>query len=68
MKLGVDFLKFNKCLQHFRERPFNLKGLNTAIKQRLFDQFQQEWRSNMENSSKGICYKIFKVNFEFEPY
>ena len=32
------------------------------------DQFQQEWRSNIENSSKEIYYKIFKENFEFEPY
>jgi hypothetical protein len=38
------------------------------MKQRLFDQFQQEWRSSMENSSKGLCYRLFKVNFEFEPY
>ena len=22
----------------------------------------------MENSPKGLCYKLFKVNFEFEPY
>ena len=34
--------------------------LNIALKQRLFDQFQQERRSNMENSSKGLCYKYLK--------
>jgi hypothetical protein len=22
----------------------------------------------MENSSKGLCYELFKENFEFEPY
>ena len=22
----------------------------------------------MENTSKGLCYKLFKENFEFEPY
>ena len=22
----------------------------------------------MENSSKGICYRLFKENFEFEKY
>ena len=22
----------------------------------------------MENSSKGLCYKLLKENFEFEPY
>ena len=31
---------------------FNSAWLNITLKQRLFDQFQQEWRSNMENSSK----------------
>ena len=29
---------------------------------------RQEWRSNKENSSKGLYYKLFKDNFEFEPY
>ena len=43
---------------------FNSAWLNITLKQRLFDQFQQEWRSNMENSLKGLCYKLFKVNFE----
>ena len=44
------------------QRNFNYTWLNITLKQRLFDQFQQEWRSNMENSSKGLCYKLF------EPY
>ena len=42
--------------------------LNITLKQRLFDQFQQECRSNMENWSNGLCYKLFTENFEFEPY
>ena len=47
---------------------FNSAWLNITLKQRLFNQFQQEWRSNMENSSKQLCYKLLKDNFEFEPY
>jgi len=31
---------------------FNSILLNITLKQRLFDQFQQEWRSNIENSSR----------------
>ena len=41
--------------------------LNITLKQRLFDQFQQECQSDMENSSNGLCYKLFTENFEFEP-
>jgi hypothetical protein len=39
---------------------FNSKWLSLSLKQKLFDQFQQKWRSDMNNSSKGLCYKIFK--------
>ena len=47
---------------------FSQKWLNMSLKQRLTDQFQQKWRSDIENSSKGMCYKLFKHNFEFEKY
>jgi hypothetical protein len=47
---------------------FNSKWLSLSLKQKLFDQFQQKWRSDMNNSSKGLCYKIFKDCFEFENY
>jgi hypothetical protein len=33
--------------------------LNITLKQRLFDEFQQEWWSNMENSSKRLSYKVW---------
>ena len=42
--------------------------LHFELNQRLFDQLQQEWWSNIENSSKGLCYQTFKDNFEFESY
>jgi hypothetical protein len=47
---------------------FNSKWLNENLKRNLKDQFIQKWRSDMENSSKGICYILFKENFEFETY
>jgi hypothetical protein len=30
---------------------FNSKWLSLSLKQKLFDQFQQKWRSDMNNSS-----------------
>ena len=45
------------------QENFNWTWLNITLTQRLFDQFQQEWRSNMENSSKGLCYKLVKDFF-----
>ena len=40
---------------------FNSKWLSLSLKQKLFDQFQQKWRSDMNNSSKGLCYKIITL-------
>jgi hypothetical protein len=28
----------------------------------------QKWRSDIENSPKGLSYRLFKENFEFEHY
>jgi hypothetical protein len=47
---------------------FNFKWLSENLKRNLKDQFIQKWRSDMENSSKDICYRLFKENFEFETY
>ena len=52
----------------FSQGNFNSKWLSDNLKRNLKDQFIQKWRSNMENSSKGICYRLFKENFEFEKY
>ena len=35
---------------------------------RLKDQFKQECLSFIENSSKTICYRIFKTDLNFEQY
>ena len=47
---------------------FNSKWLSNSLKQKLFDQFQQKWRSDIDNSPKGLSYKLFKQNYEFEEY
>jgi hypothetical protein len=39
-----------------------------SLKQNLFDKFQQKWCSDMNNSSKGLCYNMLKDCFEFENY
>ena len=38
------------------------------IKQNLMDQYQQKWSANLEKSSKGINYQIFKDNITLENY
>ena len=47
---------------------FNPKWLNISIKQRLMDQFRQKWKSDIDNSPKALCYRLFKENLEFEEY
>jgi hypothetical protein len=55
----------NRAVQPF---SFPLFRFRFNLKQKLFDQFQQKWRSDMNNSSKVLCYKNFKDCFEFENY
>ena len=38
------------------------------IRNRLHEQFTQEWHSLIQNSPKAINYRLFKDNFEFENY
>ena len=38
------------------------------IKCRIRDQYIQEWRENINSSSKLAYYSMFKLNFEFESY
>ena len=47
---------------------FNTKLLSINLKQKLFDQFQQNWHSDISNSTKGLSYSLFKEKFEFEKY
>ena len=47
---------------------FNQHWLKNSVKLRLQDQFKQKWQSDVENSSKGTTYRLFKQCFEFEKY
>ena len=42
--------------------------LKQSIKQKLLDQFLQDWNSSVHNSSKAFNYRIFKTDFKFEEY
>jgi hypothetical protein len=46
----------------------NVDYLNCVIKQRLEDQFLQNWDSLVQNSPKSINYKTFKTEFKYEEY
>ena len=36
-------------------------SLSSSVEQKLKDQFFQEWFTNMNSTSKGMCYRIFKT-------
>jgi hypothetical protein len=38
------------------------------VKQALNDQYNEQWHSRIENSSKALTYKLFKDNLTPEPY
>ncbi len=42
--------------------------LKSAIKQRLFDQFQQYWHTLVMESAKSIKYRLYKSDLKFESY
>ena len=71
----IRFVKdiLNECglsyvwqFQHFVK--FDENWLNATVKSTLVDQFKQSWHSDIETSSKGFCYRIFKTDFGFEKY
>ena len=62
---------FNECgfsniweTEHFN----NIEYLKCVIKQRLEDQFLQNWNSLVQNSPKTINNKNFKTEFKYEEY
>jgi hypothetical protein len=46
----------------------NEKWIKEKIKQCLCDQFQQNWKDDLQTCSKAINYRIFKNTFGFEDY
>ena len=45
-----------------------LNCITLQIKRILIDQYQQAWRANIQNSSKGTIYQVFKDSIELEKY
>ena len=45
-----------------------LNCITLQIKRILIDQYQQAWRANIQNSSKGTIYHLFKDSIELEKY
>ena len=46
----------------------NAKGFIKSFKQKLVDQYKQNWNSLVDISSRGINYRIFKDNFQINIY
>ena len=46
----------------------DVKATRDALKDRLQDQFRQEWSSTMEASTKCVLYRNLKIKFELEAY
>ena len=42
--------------------------LSCSVKQKLKDQLFHEWSENMNSTSKGLCYRIFKTELKIEKY
>ena len=51
---------------HEQGHNINVKWITSVMKQTLQDQFIQKWSSDVNKSSKGQMYRIYKQNFGFE--
>ena len=58
-------LGFIKCL--VGSGGGELWGFITVLKQRLTDNFVQNWHLRLEDSSRAIFYKLI-ASFQFQPY
>ena len=59
--IGLSFIFRNQI-------PVNIIWIKPHVKQILIDQFIQNWRSEIGNSSRGHFYSLFKQEFCIEPY
>lgn len=50
------------------QNPRQSRNIAAIIKRNLVDQFTQNWRTSLENSSKGRNYYLFKETPNFEQY
>ena len=51
-----------------KQDRLNNKCVHKTIKQTLLDNFQQNWNSDTNESSKGKQYRLFKSNTSIEKY
>jgi hypothetical protein len=67
-KWSIDVKKLfqNLGFANIFDNP-NVIDLKTII-QRIYDQYNQQWLSEISNSSKLETYKIIKDSFDFEKY
>lgn len=47
---------------------YSKEWIINSLRQKLKDQYLQEWFSEVNTSPKSLCYKIFKTEFKFENY
>ena len=57
----------NSNVFYMREN-FNILWLKRCIRRRILDRFLQCWKSEIFNSPKGLSYRIFKEEWNFEEY
>ena len=64
----LDHTVFSNMFVMPRNNSGNLSNFHMVIKQRLEDQYKQQWRNEINESSKCTLYRIFKTEFKFENY
>ena len=64
----LDHTGFSNMFVMPRNNSGNLSNFHMVIKQRLEDQYEQQWRNEINESSKCTLYRIFKTEFKFENY
>ena len=62
----LDHTGFSNMFVMPRHNSGNLSNLHMVIKQRLEDQYEQQRRDEINESSKCTLYRIFKTEFKFE--
>ena len=67
LKRFSDVNPQNNNLFYMREN-FNILWFKNSIRRRILDEFLQCWKSEIFNSPKGLSYRIFKEEWNFEEY
>ena len=50
------------------QNSYSTDWLSSSVEQKLKDKFFQEWSENMNSTSKGLCYRIFKTELKIYIY